>query len=178
MLNHAEIGRVRARTGVGIAEEPFLAIGDQLAGTSGACQRLGRAAAQQAGQENRSDPSQRASPTASHLFSLPSKRVDSRARGKDCSGKGDERIALAHGLTFDHVHLFDLAGARSLNRHFHFHRLEDDANLPLIDFVPHAHLDLPYRSGDVRTHDRQHDPQMLAYPYRLAARFANKVTNQ
>ncbi len=82
VLNRAEIGRVRARTGVGIAEEPFLAIGDQLAGTPSACQRLGRAAAEQTGQKDRCGPSQRASPTASHLFTLPSKRVDSRARGK------------------------------------------------------------------------------------------------
>src|SRR5207248_2372822 len=62
----------------------------------------------------------------------------------------EEGIPLAHRLPLAAVDLLHLPRRRSLHRHLHFHRLEDDARLPFGDRIPLFHFDLPHRSGDVR----------------------------
>lgn len=99
-----------------------------------------------------------AAESTSQLVSWPSKRGLSQR---------DEDIPLVHGLTLGAVDFLDGSAGGRLDRHLHFHGLEDHAGIPLGDGRPLFDLDFPHGAGDVRDDVRRHGPQPTQFYVRL-----------
>src|SRR6478735_337821 len=92
----------------------------------------------------------------------------SEARGAEAAGAGSlqvqQQIALFDGLSGAYRNARHAPRARSLDRHLHLHRLQDQELLIERDRISDLHQNLPNRSGNVRQNPFRHQRTVAASP--------------